>query len=469
MDKLLYFSRLYHYITVNMSSYKTNEIEEKQLGDWKTVSELQDYAIVRTAPKGLLGTPMADVLFSYKLKTGQSEKERKRLHLYGAEGLVFKRALEIIDRKKNERDKAQMYNEFVEKFNTSKFVPLDHSKTQPGDLLVRAIQNRGLTTRAFAEKTGIKAPSLYHHVSGGREISRELAIEYSKKLNCDPVDLMFEKKSIPVWAKVDLYKYTELEDSYKPGRLFSYKANEEDLESVVVPRDIYRADIKAIKIASRGSMYHNKVAFYYRAENKETNYLNQLCVIGVEVPIGPKEFTNDTEERYYFGLYEENKGESNLLNPDPFAKNKYILRDIEPLFIAPIVVVLNPEAVVDQTKLKSNIPQEKLIRKEEQLTMEIERLKIQMLTEVENRKEAMKYANYQAEMTAKKEKEINAAQEEAQKQMERLTASINDVTKKIEDEMYQEKKSLFATSRSLFDKAISRQSRDKLKIVGGKK
>ena len=35
MDKLLYFSRLYHYITVNMSSYKTNEIEEKQLGDWK--------------------------------------------------------------------------------------------------------------------------------------------------------------------------------------------------------------------------------------------------------------------------------------------------------------------------------------------------------------------------------------------------------------------------------------------------
>jgi hypothetical protein len=452
-----------------MSSYKTNKIEEKQLGDWKTVSELETYAIVRTAPKGLLGTPMADVLFSYKLKTGQSEKERKRLHLYGEEGAVFKRSLEIIDRKKNHQARGMMYNEFVEKFNTSKFVPLDHTKTQPGNLLIRAIQNRGLTTRAFAEKSGIKAPSLYHHVSGGREISRDLAIEYSEKLNCDPVDLMFEKKSIPIWSKVDLYKYTELEDSYKPGRLFSYKANEADLESVVVPRDIYRSDIKAIKIISRGSMYHNKVAFYYRSENKETNYINQLCVIGCEVPIGPKDFTNDTEERYYFGLYEENKGESNLLNPDPFAKNKYILRDIEPLFIAPIVMVLNPEAVVDQTELKVNIPQEKLIRREEQLTMEIERLKIQMLTEVENRKEAMKYANYQAEMTAKKEKEINAAQEEAQKQMERLTASINDVTKRIEDEMYQEKKSLFATSKSLFDKAITRQSRDKLKVVGGKK
>ena len=84
--------------------------------------------------------------------------------------------------------------------------------------------------------------------------------------------------------------------------------------------------------------------------------------------------------------------------------------------------------------LKVNIPQEKLIRKEEQLTMEIEKLKIQMEVEKENTKEAMKYASYQAQMTAKKEKEINAAQEEAQKQMERLTASINDVTKRIEEE-----------------------------------
>jgi len=91
------------------------------------------------------------------------------------------------------------------------------------------------------------------------------------------------------------------------------------------------------------------------------------------------------------------------------------------------------------------------------------------LTEVENRKEAMQYANYQAEMTAKKEREVKAAQEEAEKQMAKLTDEVNKITKRIEEEMYQENKSLFATSRSLFDKAISRQSRDKLKVVGGKK
>ena len=73
----------------------------------------------------------------------------------------------------------------------------------------------------------------------------------------------------------------------------------------------------------------------------------------------------------------------------------------------------------DQTKLKSNIPQRKsLIREEEKLKqMEIERLKIQMLKlEVENRKEAMKYANYQAQMTAKEKKKLKQQQEEAEKQ-----------------------------------------------------
>ena len=69
-------------------------------------------------------------------------------------------------------------------------------------------------------------------MSGSREISRELAMEYAEKLQCDPVDLMFEKKSIPIWSKCDLLKSTELEEDYAPGRLFSYKANEEDLEVV---------------------------------------------------------------------------------------------------------------------------------------------------------------------------------------------------------------------------------------------
>jgi hypothetical protein len=323
-----------------MDRYRSNKVEEKQIGDWTSVSELVDYAIVRTPPKGLLGTPMADVLFIYKTKPGQAEDKKKQLHLYGEEDAVFKRSIEIIDRKKNEMKRAQMHNEFVEKFRNSKFLNLNNISTSPGTLLGRKIRSTGLTARSFAERSGVKAPSLYHHVSGSREISRELAMEYAEKLQCDPVDLMFEKKSIPIWSKCDLLKSTELEEDYAPGRLFSYKANEKDLEVVVVPRDIFRPDIKAIKVVARGSMYHNKVAFYYRAENKEQNYLNQLCVVGVEVPVGPPEFSNDTETHFYFGTYEEIRGKSNLINPDPYVdnENKFILKDFKPIFIAPIAL-----------------------------------------------------------------------------------------------------------------------------------
>ena len=181
-----------------------------------------------------------------------------------------------------------MYNEFVERFNTSKFVPLDHSKNTARNLLVRAIQSRGLTTRQFAEKTGIKAPSLYHHVSGGREISRELAIEYSKKLNCDPVDLMFEKKSIPVWAKVDLYKYTELEDSYKPGRLFSYKAMKRF--RVLLFQEIFTEQIlKQLKLQQEDLCIITKLLFIIEQKTKKQIILNQLCVSVLKFRLGPKE------------------------------------------------------------------------------------------------------------------------------------------------------------------------------------
>ena len=122
--------------------------------------------------------------------------------------------------------------------------------------------------------------------------------------------------------------------------------------------------------------------------------INQLCVVGVEVPIGPKEFTDDVEDRFYFGTYEEVRGQSNLINPDPYVQNesKFILKNFTPKFIAPIVALINPEAVVDQTKLKHSIPKESLIREEEKLKGEIDYYKKIMKQEITNRDEAMTYA-----------------------------------------------------------------------------
>ena len=445
-----------------------NLLEEKRLGDWNIVAELEDFAIVRTAPKGLLGTPMADVLFTYKRKSNQKIEDQKKLHLYGEEGIVYKRALDIISRKKNPMHSKQMIGRFNHEFHTTKFSAQDYFFGTPHTLLGRAIQKTGASTRQFAEKSGIKAATLYHHVSGGREVSRDVAVEYAEKLGCDPVDLMFEKKSIPVWSKCNLLKSTALEDDYAPGRLFSYAADE-NLERVVVPRDIFRSDIKAIKVEALGSMYNNKIAFYYRGTEKEQNILNQLCVVGLTAIAASNDFSNDTEERFYFGLYEENHGECNLLNPDPFAKEKYILRNFEPLFVSPIILVLNPDAVVDQTQLKNKIPAEATVRQEELLRSQMEVLKAKYKAEAEHKAEAMKYAEYSIKAKKAAEQTLKKITEEQEKATQELMNKIQAVQKQIENEMMEAKKSLFSkATRAPVDATIN--AMNKLKIItGGRK
>jgi hypothetical protein len=467
MDKLLYFSWLNNYIKA-MPDIKEYPIEEKKLGDWSNVAELIDFKIVRTIKGGLLGMQMADVLFIYKKSSGQTDAQQKHLHLYGPEAMVWKRAIDIIARKKNDRQRAEMIDKFSKAFEETKFTST--ANTPSGTLLGRAIKNTGFTARQFAEKTGLKAPTLYHHVSGGREISREIAMEYAQKLNCDPVDLMFDKKMCPVWAKVDLLKATELEDTYSPGRLFSYTVEAKDFENVIVPRDLYREDIKAIKITARGSMYDNKIAFYYRAENKENNILNQLCVVGVEVPVGPVEFSNDTETRYYFGLYEEVRGQCNLINPDPYSgdlENKFILKNFTPEFITPVAALVNPDAVKDQTDLKKTIPQSALFRREEILAAELEKTRRLLKNKYEeDLGDVVKATKEQArKIKHQAEKQMQAVLEQEKK----LREDMKNISDLIQKQMYEEKEKQKINLFQKIGEKINRDSRVNLKIVGGKK
>jgi len=446
-----------------MSDIKKYPIKERQIGDWSNVAELIDYKIVRTIKGGLLGTQMADVLFIYKKKFNQSDVQQKRLHLYGEEGAVYQRCIDIISRKKNERQRHEMMDKFVDEFNLTKFTT--NETTSPGTLLGRAIENTGYTARQFAEKTGLKAPTLYHHVSGGREISREIAMEYADKLNCDPVDLMFDKKMCPVWAKVDLLKPTELEDTYNPGRLFSYAAEDKDFENVIVPRDLYREDIKAIRITARGSMYDNKIAFYYRAENKENNILNQLCVVGVEVPVGPVELTNDTETRYYFGLYEEVRGQCNLINPDPYSgdlENKFILKNFDPQFITPVAALVNPDAVKDQTDLKKTIPHSALFRKEEMLEAELEKTKKMLAYKNKYEEDLGDVVKATKEQARKIKAQAELQMQTAIEHEKKLRDEMKKISEAIEKQMYQEKNRPTRIT-SLFGDAI-RKSAPVIKI-----
>ena len=454
-------------------------IKEEKYGNWQNVAELNDFNILKFAPQSLLGTGKADVMLLYKKKPGETDKTQKRLIIFGPEDAVYQTVINKIAEKKNHTRR----NEFLQKFNRAwDSTNYEPSQSEPKTLLKHKIFDLGLNTKEFAEHSGLQAPALYHHVSGGREVSRETAIEYAKKLGCDPVDLMFPKKTIPIWSKVNLLKHTGtiLENAlHKPGRLYTYTIaketdvvdyaydeNTKPLEKVVVPRDIYREDIKAIKIEARGSMYHNKIAFYYRATDKTGDYLNQLCVVGVDVTtdFGDRVFRDapDIETHYYFGLYEEVKGQANLINPDPYAKPevKNILTDFEPKFIAPIIAIVNPAAVVDQTKLKHNIPQAALVNQEEFFKMQLN----QKHAEIGRLKKALeeKITQEQTREKLRNLKELEVKQKKAEKEMNDLFSKVletrdrinKDMARKeiyggISDLFYKDREALDAVQKSL--------------------
>lgn len=236
-------------------------------------------------------------------------------------------------------------------------------------------------------------------------MSRETAIEYAEKLNCDPVDLMFNKLTIPVWAKANTLKTVELDTYYEPCKLFSYYADKPD--RTIVPRDLYRSDLKAIQIDAKGSMYDGQVGFYYYSKTADTNHSNKLVVVGIK----EKGFMDEEETNYYFGLYEEVRGKANLINPDPYIENmedKYIRKNFDPIFIAPIIAMVNPNQIVDETNKQNQVPADQ-IRKEENIQ--------RIMDELRTKLRAEKIAE---DKRLKLEKQLREQTEILQKQMEQM-------------------------------------------------
>ena len=412
-------------------------VKEEKYGDWKTVAELEDFKIVFTSPSTLLEPANVDVMFLYKLPAGAKEEQRKKLVIFGKEEPVYDQAQLIIKRKKNAAKANQMATKFKaawERARIQGYSTLNKDKLNPFNLtpttslLSRAIDKTGVDKKTFAEKIGKKSASLYHHTKGIREMSRETAIEYAEKLNCDPVDLMFNKLTIPVWAKANTLKTVEVDTYYEPCKLYSYYTDKP--ERVIVPRDLYRSDLKAIKIDAKGSMYDGQVGFYYysKSATADQNNSNRLVVVGIE----EKGFLDETELNYYFGLYEEIRGKSNLINPDPYIENmedKYIRKNFDPLFIAPIIAMVNPNQIVDATYKQAQIPADQ-IRKEENIRRAVEEMRKHLQRE---------------KMAEQKRKEVEA---ELRIMTEKLTRQIRDM----EDAAKKNKFDLFHKERQVLNK-----------------
>ena len=221
-------------------------------------------------------------------------------------------------------------------------------------LLSDALKARNISATDLAKQAGTTKQNVYGQLSGDRGVSKETAIKYAEKLGVDPADLLFPKKVVSVWGKVNTLEEVDLEEPYSPGRIYGIEN-----EDVICPRDYWSPNLKAIKIDAYGSMYHNQIAFYYRDNKTNLEINNKLCVVGAKV----KGFFDEELTYYYFGLYENVRGKHFLINPDPYTEdaNKYILKNFNLEFISPIISTLDGKSIKDATKAQNLIPKSELM------------------------------------------------------------------------------------------------------------
>tara|TARA_R100000234_G_scaffold21422_2_gene12052 strand:- start:7888 stop:9228 length:1341 start_codon:yes stop_codon:yes gene_type:complete len=365
---------------ISHNKYSIQKIDDKvKFVDFKegTVSDLV-HTFVNKFNGSLLSENTAKVTFFY---ANGNVRE-----IFGPENEIYILSKKVINDKKNYVDKEKMMTIFMEQWkqaapsyynyynpnlNSRKArgimgllseVDEEKFKIQPGEILKTQLASQKISTEKFAETLNKNKSSVYSHIKGERALSRDVAIEYSKKLGIDPVDLMFEKKTVEVWGYVDFIKKSIKNNftSYKhPGEIVPVEGV---APKVIIGRDYYSPNLRAVKSTTDGSMYDDKTFFYYKDNQRNLETHNKLCAVGGMFKNGLFGF--------WIGIYELYQGKHNLINPDPFAKDKYILEDFEPNFISPIALVSDVKAVTDNTSAKSIIPEHlyyEEARKERQL------------------------------------------------------------------------------------------------------
>ena len=353
--------------------------------------------IIEKYQNSLLGGTKAEVTFSYS--------NGRIVEINGDEKEVFHTSIDRIKLKRNKVEAEKTIQEFIKVFSQTTvgarsrrqqkgslgeyYNPFSIGK--PSNLLNAALVKRDLSTKELANQMARdneqKETTTYTHTTGSRAISREVAIKYANILKCDPVDLMFNKLTIPVWGKVNLMEPVPADKVYAPGEIYTYYHDVADAEISLVPRDLWRSDIKAIKVDAKGTMFHNQTAFYYYKKNNDEAALNKLCVVGRIINPHPEIDRDYQETEYYFGVYENIRGKSNLINPDPFVddmEQKFILKNFKPTFVAPVVAMVNTDSLVDDTDKQGSVPQSEY-RKEERMRMHLTNLKDKLKKqEIEN-------------------------------------------------------------------------------------
>ena len=309
----------------------------------------------------------------------------------------------------------------------------------PNQILADKIRSSTKDISEIAEKVGLHISMVSKQMKGQREITRDHAFAYARFFGCDPAYILFAAPQIPIWSTVDFLNFKEHNMPFNPGECVTVT---DKREYVVCPRDIYRPDIKAVKVNSPGSYLDGMVLFYYASSDVKQDCLGRLSIVGDQDDTDDelmKELRFGEKQRYYIGILEQYKGKTKLLNPDPYAKESLpkeqgdiIINNITPSFASPIVGIVNPNQIKKDkhsSKLfKHNDEILKTTRMNEQKL--IEQMKIKELT-------LQKQAH---ELEHKLKKEI----EEQIKKHEQLLVQME---KKLKE---QDKKNLYSGIGALF-------------------
>ena len=423
----------------------------------KTINKVDDEVAVTEQEITRTFDGLADLVYSEVLKAIPDDRledfkadwvNTKLDYIYGDNMTILGQAIARNSREKlkipTKKKKADLVvgkKEIEIKFNKDKKEIIDlgfFNYQNPNQILADKIRSSTKDISEIAEKVGLHISMVSKQMKGQREITRDHAFAYAKFFGCDPADILFAAPQIPIWSTVDFLKFKDHDMPFNPGECVTVT---DKREYVVCPRDIYRPDIKAVKVRSPGSYLDGMVLFYYATSDVKQDCLGRLSIVGDQDDQDDelmKELRFGEKQRYYIGILEQYKGKTKLLNPDPYAKESMpeqgdiIINNISPSFASPIVGIVNPDQIKKDkhsSKLfKSNDEILKTTRMTEQKM--VEQMKIKELT--------LQKQAHELEHKLKKEIEHQIKQHERQ---------LIEFEKRLKE---QDKKNLYSGIQSLF-------------------
>ena len=309
----------------------------------------------------------------------------------------------------------------------------------PNQILADKIRSSEKDISEIADEVGLHISMVSKQMKGQREITRDHAFAYAKFFGCDPADILFAAPQIPIWSTVDFLKFKDHDMPFNPGECVTVT---DKREYVVCPRDIYRPDIKAVKVNSPGSYLDGMVLFYYATSDVKQDCLGRLSIVGDEDDTDDalmKELRFGEKQRYYIGILEQYKGKTKLLNPDPYAKESLpkdqgdiIINNITPSFASPIVGIVNP------AQIKKDKHSAKLFKSNDDILRTTRMAELKMIEQMKIKELTLQKQAHELEHKLKKEIEHQIKQHERQ---------LIEFEKRLKE---QDKKNLYSGIGSLF-------------------